>query len=75
MKMNERIRSYIVDNGLKFSFVAQRVKMDDAKFSRIITGKQKINTDEYEIICTKGLNVHPSFFYADKFLETKKKSA
>lgn len=75
MNMNEKIRNYIVKSGLKFSFVAQRVDMDDAKFSRIITGKQKISTDEYEMICTKGLNVHPSLFYTEKFLETKNKSA
>lgn len=75
MNMNERIRTYIVSNGLKFSFVANRLQMDDAKFSRIITGKQKISTDEYEMICTKGLNVHPSLFYTEKFLETKNKSA
>lgn len=75
MNMNERIRKYIVSNGLKFSFVANRAEMDDAKFSRMVTGKQKISTEEYEVICIKGLNVHPSLFYTEKFLDSKNKSA
>lgn len=75
MSMNEKIRHYITTNGLKFSFVAERSGIDMKKFSRFMTNKQPMNTNEYEQICIKGLNLNPSFFYSQNFLDIKNKSA
>ncbi|EST11120.1 helix-turn-helix domain-containing protein [Sporolactobacillus laevolacticus] len=72
MKINNRIRQYIENNGLKFGFVAERSSIDDSKFSRMMTDQQAIKTDEYEKIC-KVLEVPTSYFFDDQFLETKNK--
>ncbi|WP_130606986.1 hypothetical protein [Cohnella abietis] len=69
--MNQCIRSFIEDNKLTFTLVSDRSGINMKKFSRMMTGKQKISTDDYETICLKGLNISPAFFYAKKFLETK----
>lgn len=71
MEMNSRIRQYIENNGLKFTFVAEKSGIDIKKFSRLMNNKQKMTIDEYEIICSKGLSVDPSIFFKKKFLETK----
>lgn len=74
MNMNQRIRHYIENNGLKFRYVAKASGIDEKKFSRMMNNNQKIVTDEYEMIC-KALNVEPTYFFKSKFLETKNKSA
>ncbi|MFB7817385.1 helix-turn-helix domain-containing protein [Paenibacillus chitinolyticus] len=73
--MNMRIRNYIEENGMTFTFVANRSNIDIKKFSRIMNDKQKIDTDEYERICRLGLKVDPSYFFNQKFLDSKNKSA
>lgn len=70
MKINNRIRRYIEENGLKFGFIAERSSIDDSKFSRMMTNQQAIKTDEYEKIC-KALNLPSSYFFDDKFLDSK----
>jgi transcriptional regulator with XRE-family HTH domain len=74
MSVNERVREYILENGLKFSFVAERAKVDIKKFSRWMSNRQPMTTDEYETVCVDGLKVTPDFFYSRKFLETKNNS-
>jgi transcriptional regulator with XRE-family HTH domain len=75
MSMNERIRHYIKSKGMTFTFVADRSGINIKKFSRLITGRQPMTVDEYEKICKQGLSVEPSFFFTQKFLETKNKTA
>lgn len=75
MNMNMRIREHIVSRGIKFSFVADRAGINLKKFSRMMNNKQVINTNDYEDICTKGLELDPRYFYGKEFLETKNKSA
>ncbi|MCO7126123.1 helix-turn-helix domain-containing protein [Sporolactobacillus shoreicorticis] len=70
MKINNRIRQYIENRGLKFSFIAERASIDDSKFSRMMTNQQAIKTDEYEKIC-KVLELPTSYFFDDNFLELK----
>jgi DNA-binding Xre family transcriptional regulator len=72
MKINNRIRRYIEENGLKFGFIAERSSIDDSKFSRMMTNQQAIKTDEYEKIC-KALNLPTAYFFDENFLETKNK--
>lgn len=73
--MNQRIRRYIKDNGMTFTFVAERAGFDIKKFSRFMSNRQQMTTDEYEKICKEGLKVDPAFFYSHRFLETQNKSA
>lgn len=75
MKINERVRKYIKDNGMTFTFVADRAKIDIKKFSRFMNDKQPMTTDEYETICRIGLNVDPGIFFKEKFLDSKNKTA
>ncbi|MCO7177052.1 helix-turn-helix domain-containing protein [Sporolactobacillus kofuensis] len=70
MKINNRIRQFIEENGLKFGFVADRSNIDDSKFSRMMTNQQAIKIDEYEKIC-QALKVPTAYFFDEKFLDTK----
>lgn len=75
MSVNQRIRRYIKENGMTFTFVAERSGFDIKKFSRLMSNRQEMTTDEYEKICKDGLKVDPGFFYGPKFLETKNRTA
>ncbi|WP_375104916.1 helix-turn-helix domain-containing protein [Paenibacillus sp. RS8] len=70
MEINKYIREFIKKNGLKFTYIANESKIDMKKFSRMMTGKQKIDTDEYEKICSS-LKVEPGYFFNQKLLENK----
>ncbi|MBU5250550.1 helix-turn-helix domain-containing protein [Lysinibacillus capsici] len=74
MKVHERIRHYIDDNGLKMKYVAERSSIELKRFYRIINGDSTLSADEYEMIC-KGLNVEPENFFKSKFLVSKNKTA
>lgn len=74
MKMNQRIRNYIKSKGITFTHVAEKSGIEIKKFSRLMTSRQPITSDEYERIC-KALEVDPVFFYSEKFLETKNNTA
>lgn len=75
MNVNQRIRHYIKSNGMTFTYVANRAEYDIKKFSRWMNNKQPLTVDEYEQICRKGLNVDPTLFFKEKFLDSKNKSA
>lgn len=62
MSTNEKLKQYILDNNLKFIFVAEKSGINYKKFSRIITGKQPMTVEDLEKICKDGLSVHPSLF-------------
>lgn len=70
LKMHERIRKYIEDNGLKFNFVASKSNINSKKFYRIINGDAPLKIDEYEMICN-GLEVEPGYFFKTNFLDSK----
>lgn len=74
MRMNAVIRQYIVDKKLTFSSVAEKSNFDIKKFSRWMTNRQAMSTDEYERICINGLGVNPGYFYSKNFLESKNES-
>jgi adenine-specific DNA methylase len=63
MKVNGLIRNYIKQNGMSFSFVADRSGFNIKKFSRFMSNKQPMTTDEYEKVCKEGLRVDPAYFY------------
>lgn len=63
MNMNNKLRDYIQENGLKYSHVAKKAGIDNKKFSRIINGHTRLTVEEFELICEKGLSVKPSIFF------------
>lgn len=71
MDINLRIREYIKKKGMSFTFVANRAGYDIKKFSRFMSNKQIMTIDEYERVCKVGLEVDPTLFFKDKFLDSK----
>lgn len=71
MNINIRIRNYIKKNGMSFSFVADRSGFNIKKFSRFMSNKQPMTTDEYEKVCKEGLLLDPTFFYKQDILDSK----
>lgn len=51
-----KIKNYILESGLKFSAVAERVGIPFNTFSNMMNGKRKITVEEYIAIC-RVLNV------------------
>ncbi|MDP4106957.1 MAG: helix-turn-helix transcriptional regulator [Bacillota bacterium] len=62
MSTNEKLKRYMDENGLKYSFVADKAGINVKKFSRIINGRTKLTVDDLEKICEKGLSVKPTIF-------------
>lgn len=71
MKVHERIRHYINDNGLKMNYVAEKSSIELKRFYRIVNGDSTLSADEYEKIC-KALGV---YFFENKVLVSKNKTA
>ena len=74
MKIHERIRRYINDNGLKMNHVAEKSSIELKRFYRIVNGDSIMSADEFECIC-EGLKLEPKYFFNQLFLETKNISA
>lgn len=72
MKMSDRIRYYIMSNGLKFNFVADKSGINRKKFYRLINGTSPMTVEEYELVCRKGLSLDPRYFFEDKISEIEK---
>lgn len=62
-EINNKLRHYIRENGLKHGYVAEKAGINPKKFSRIINGHKKLTVDELQAICEKGLEVNPSLFF------------
>lgn len=54
--LGERIKDYILGEGLKLGAVAERVGVPMNTFSTMMNGSRKITAEEYFAIC-KALNV------------------
>lgn len=74
MRVNERIRRYIEEKGLKRNFVAEQAKIPVKRFYRLLDGTSPLTADEYEQICS-GLSVPPAYFFSYEFLESKNTQA
>lgn len=61
--LNERIKSYIADAGLKQSAIADKANISQSTFSTMLSGKRKITAEEYFAIC-KALGVGLETFIA-----------
>ena len=51
MVLGTRIKKYLDENGIKYSFVANELGLPVNVFSVMINGKRKISADEYVDIC------------------------
>lgn len=70
MKMHQRIKQHIENNGLKINFVADKAGINPKRFYRLVNGDSPLVVDEYEMIC-KGLEVDTGYFFEETLLETK----
>lgn len=61
MKVYEKVRAYIVDNGLKQVVVAQKAGISNATFNAILNGKRTLYAEELRAICL-ALDVSPEIF-------------
>lgn len=59
-----RIKQYLVENGIKQTFLAEKTGMSNATISDICNGNRKIDCVEYYKIC-KALNVPLETFLED----------
>lgn len=62
--MGEKIKRYLVDHGIKQTFLAQKLNIPDPALSDMLCGRRKINAEEYYIIC-KALGVSLEYFFEE----------
>lgn len=62
MNVEKAIKEYLVSNGIKQTSVAERCSWTKQRLNAILTGKQKINVDDYGAIC-EAVGVPYDFFY------------
>ena len=61
MKVYEKVRAYIDDNGLKQIAVAEKAGIPNGTFNAILNGKRTLYADDLRAICF-ALNVSPETF-------------
>lgn len=61
--MHKRIRSYIDAKGLILNRVADRSGINRKRFYHLMSGYVPIRAEDFEAICTKGLEVEPNIFF------------
>lgn len=61
MRVYEKVRTYIEENGYKQVAVAQKAGISKATFSAILNGKRTLYADDLRAICL-ALNVSPELF-------------
>ena len=71
MMVHERLREYILQNGIKQNHVASLSGISAGTFNNKLLGRGRISADEFEKICVLGLKVNPGIFFEEVVLETK----
>lgn len=61
MSVEESIKQYIEDNGIRQNFVGEKSGISPALLSRILRGERKLRASEFLSICT-ALNLDPRNF-------------
>ena len=61
MEVQEKVKQYIQNNGIKQSFLVEKTGLSKDIVSAIINKKRKMSADEYELFC-KALNKTPNDF-------------
>lgn len=66
--VGKRIQQFMKDNGIKQTYLAEKVGFTDAKLSAIVNGQRGIDCVEYARIC-KALGVEYGYFLEGVELE------
>lgn len=61
MNVQKRIAEYIVNSGIRQSFIVGKTGLSPNRVSAILNCKSKMSADEYELFCI-ALNKKPSEF-------------
>lgn len=59
MKVYEKIKKYMDDNGIKQNYVAEKSGIPENTLSMILNGKRKLDADE-SVLIFKALGVTPN---------------
>lgn len=62
MRVYEKVRAYIEENGLKQKAVAEKAGISTVTFNAIMNGKRTLYADDLRAICL-ALNVSPEIFF------------
>ena len=65
MKVYEKVRAYIEENGYKQIAIAEKIGISKATFNAIMNGKRTLYADDLRAICL-ALNVNPEVFIEAK---------
>lgn len=66
MSVYQKIRAYIVENGLKQVAVAEKAGIPKNTFNAILNGKRTLYADDLRAVCL-ALNVSPELFIEVKY--------
>lgn len=61
MKVYEKVRAYLEQNGLKQKTVAEKAGIPNTTFNAIMNGKRTMYADDLRAVCL-ALNVSPELF-------------
>ncbi len=61
MNVQERVSEYVLNNGIKQSFIVEKTGLNKDVISAILNKRRKMSADEFEIIC-RALNKTPNDF-------------
>ncbi len=61
MKVYEKVRSYLNENGFKQIVIAQKAGIPNTTFNAMLNGKRTLYADDLRAICL-ALNVSPEMF-------------
>lgn len=60
-----RVKKYLDDNGIKYSFLSEKIGMPMNMLSPLLNGKRKMSVEEYFMIC-EALGVPVDSFEPDR---------
>ena len=70
MEVQERIASYVANNGIKQSFIVEKTGYNKDIVSAILNNRRRMTADEYEKFCI-ALNKEPNDFMCIKGCENE----
>ena len=62
--LHEKIKKYLIEHGIKQTFLAQKLGIPDPTLSDMLAGQRKIYADEYYKICN-ALGVSLTYFFEE----------
>lgn len=61
MNINERLNTYVNENGIKQAYIAKKTGLSTDTISKILNGNRRILANEFLQICSV-LNIDPNIF-------------